>query len=166
MRDYYYKLEIESIANIILQKYNINNKINPVIIANNLNLKTMEANLSHNNIIGILDINNNSIIVNASDDIFNKRFYVARLIGHYVLHVKGFNNTQNKVIKNKYRYNLYRDSVTTLQFNVIYLESFYFALNLLLPKDIFLHAKANGIQLHHTNFDVTETIFGMRLNYL
>lgn len=165
MRNKYCKLEIEAIADHVLKKYSTSNNINPVLIANKIGLKVMEDEMEKDT-IGILDVTNSNIIVNSNDNLVNKRFSIARLIGNFILHVRGFKGMESKKIANKNKFIVYKNSVLTLQFSLIYIEAFYLALNLLLPKRVLLDAIKNNIKLSSDDFGVSKAIFSMRLNYL
>lgn len=155
----YKKEAIEDLANRVLQECNINTfPVDPIYIAGLYGYTVFGIKFLDPNVSALIDFNTKEIKVSNSDHVLRQRFSIAHELGHLCLR---HNNLNGGVVS-------YRDSTSSLGFDINEIEANFFAASLLMPREMVLniwHSNYN-IDILCNYFQVSRTAVVFRLNYL
>ena len=87
---YLSRAEIEQQAMAVLRQHGLESiPVDPVVLANKLGMAVHNAKFSDDNIVGMIAKRGDrtTLLVNASDPPFRKRFTIAHELGHHFLHL-------------------------------------------------------------------------------
>ncbi len=161
--------EVERRAAEVLREYGLETvPIDPVVLADRLGIFVHNAKFSDDNLVGMIAKRGGTVtmLVNAADPPFRKRFTIAHELGHYFLHLQEDGDYVDNEV------NLFRGSgdetteVTPERRREI--QANMFAAALLMPEDAVQQEwpRVRKIQGMARRFNVSEAVMGIRITQL
>lgn len=135
-----------------------------VALANKLGLEVLKATFNRQDVAGMIMAQDKKIFICENDNPQRRRFSIAHEIGHYILHYKSGELKDQEAEK----YVSFRDSVSSLAFDIREIEANYFAANLLMPEREIKRLLKGAYSLDEMAiyFNVSKMAMGYRLESL